>query len=99
LPHGVQAQAARHHRVTLKMHFEEPEVRVDVQFGHQAAFAEFTVVCRNVGNAVYHQHFIDGEAHIAREQFAMTTADQVFFLKVIRIHIACVSVAESFPLL
>src|SRR5690606_5088379 len=87
LPHGIQAQASRHHRVALKMHFEKPEIRVDVQFGHQAAFAVFAVIGSDVGNTVDHQHFVDGQAHGAGEQLAVATADQVFFVKVIRIHV------------
>ena len=90
----IQAEAAGHYRVALKMHFEKPEIRVDVQFGHQAAFAIFAVIGSDVGDTVDHQHFVDGQAHGAGVQLAVAAADQVFFVKVIRIHVACVSVAK-----
>ena len=33
------AQAARHHRIVLEMAGEEPEVRLDVELGHDLALA------------------------------------------------------------
>ena len=44
LPHGVQPQAPRHHRVGNKMTVEEPEVRRDIQLTDNMAFTEFAAV-------------------------------------------------------
>src|SRR5690606_17542501 len=39
LPHGVQAQAAGHDRIADEVALEEPEVRIDVEFGLDIALA------------------------------------------------------------
>src|SRR5882757_3820282 len=41
LPQRVEAETARHHRIALKMAAEEPQVRLDVQFGTHDALAIF----------------------------------------------------------
>src|SRR5690606_5328987 len=44
LPHGVQAQAARHDRIADEVALEEPEVGVDVEFGLDIALAVVAAV-------------------------------------------------------
>src|SRR5680860_493340 len=82
LPHGVKPQAARHYWVAVKVNFEEPQVRIDIQLCGQATFAVKPAFAPNVGDAVEHQHFINGQAHAsALEQFTVTAVDQVLFAK------------------
>ena len=39
LPQSIKPKTPRHHRITLKMARKEPEVRFDIQFGNDLAFA------------------------------------------------------------
>src|ERR1043166_689082 len=63
LPERVEAETAGHHRIALEMATEEPEVRIDIQFGAHQALAVRPADCRNLGDAVKHQHQI-GRAHV-----------------------------------
>ena len=56
LPHGIQAQAARHHRVAPKVAVEEPQVGVNIQFGDQLALVVLTAGLVNLRDAIEHQH-------------------------------------------
>ena len=56
LPHGVQAQAARHHRIALEMAFEKPEIGMDVELSHHLALAGIPAILADGSNAVEHQH-------------------------------------------
>ena len=49
LPEGIEAEAARHHRIAVEMAGEEPEVRLDVEFGHDLALA---VLAARLGDGV-----------------------------------------------
>ena len=44
------------------MAFEEPEVRVNVEFGGYATFAMDTAGLVKIGNAIKHQHGRQGQA-------------------------------------
>src|SRR3546814_11276268 len=71
-------EAARHDRVALEMTFEEPEVRLDVEFGHDLAFAVFPALVGDPGDAVHHQHRRQGKLGIARaEQPSVPALDQL----------------------
>src|SRR5690606_23425171 len=56
LPHRVQAQAAGHHRIAAEVALEEPQVRADVEFGRDPAWAVRATFVVDVGDAVEHQH-------------------------------------------
>src|SRR5690554_248943 len=56
LPHGIQAQAAGHDRVSGKMAIEEPEIGVNIQLGNQFAFVEPAALLLNARDAIKHQH-------------------------------------------
>src|SRR3546814_18682910 len=65
-------------RVALEMTFEEPEVRLDVEFGHDLAFAVFPALVGDPGDAVHHQHRRQGKLGIARaEQPSVPALDQL----------------------
>src|SRR5690606_29022266 len=49
LPHGVEAQAARHDGVAFEVAGEEPQVRVDIQLGDQFALAVLAADITDVG--------------------------------------------------
>src|SRR5690348_10776115 len=68
LPHGIQAEAARHHRVVAEMAAEEPEVRADVQFGLDPTAAITAALRINVHHPIHHQHAGQRQAGIARAE-------------------------------
>ncbi len=79
LPHGVKAQASRHHRITFKVAGKKPQVRVDIQFGDQFTLAELATFVADVCDAIDHQHVGGGQLRITwAEQLATTAAQQVF---------------------
>src|SRR5690606_25719714 len=79
LPHGVEAQAARHHRVALEVAGEEPEVRIDIEFGDDLALAVFTAGVADMHDAIDHQHVGGGQLRITRaKQFAAAAGEQFF---------------------
>src|SRR5690606_4512965 len=78
LPHGVQAQAAGHHRITDEVALEEPQVRVDVEFGADEALAVLAAVIVDLDDAVEHQHRVGGEAGVAGgEEFTAAAGFQL----------------------
>src|SRR5437868_3629800 len=68
LPQGIEAKAARHHRVTRKMAVEEPQVGFDIELGNDFAFAIFAAFFGDVGDAVKHQHWRQRQLRIARAE-------------------------------
>ncbi|SSM39207.1 Uncharacterised protein [Klebsiella pneumoniae] len=56
LPHSIQAQAARHHRIADKVATEEPQVRIDVEFCLNITFIVVTTGFGHFDDAVHHQH-------------------------------------------
>ena len=54
LPHGVKTQAAWHDRIARKVAVKEPQVRCDVQFGNNFAFAVGAAFVGDMGNAIQH---------------------------------------------
>src|SRR5471032_2957762 len=79
LPQGVEAQAPRHHRVTLEVAVEEPQVGLYVEIGHDLALAVFSAGFVDLGDAVEHQHRRQRQLRVARsEQVAFGALDQVF---------------------
>src|SRR4029453_8999829 len=78
LPQGVERQAARHHRVALEMAVEEPEVRLDIEFGHDLALAELAAGLGDLHDAVEHQHGRQRQLRVPRPEQAPAGAfDQV----------------------
>src|SRR5690606_30746475 len=79
LPHGVEAQAARHHRVGGEVTGKEPQIGVDIQFSHQLALAVFAAVVGDQGNAIEHQH-IGGwrPGAVGAKQLAAAGGENVF---------------------
>ena len=60
LPHGVQTQTARHHRVTGEMARKKPQVRVNIELRDQLAFVGRAPLRADVADTVQHQHIFDG---------------------------------------
>src|SRR5690606_14010153 len=55
LPQGVEAEAARHHRIALEMALEEPEVGIEVELRPDQALAVAATGVTDMGDAVEHQ--------------------------------------------
>jgi hypothetical protein len=56
LPHGIEAQASRHHRVTLEMASEKPEVWLHVELGNDLALAVLAAGFGDLHDPIEHQH-------------------------------------------
>src|SRR5471030_204674 len=56
LPHGIQAKTAWHYRITDEMTAEEPQIRIDIQFGFDIAFAMGAAVFLHFDDTIHHQH-------------------------------------------
>ncbi|MDT4865255.1 hypothetical protein FQZ97_1000470 [compost metagenome] len=79
LPHAVEAKAARHDWIALKMAWEIPVVGADIVFGTDIALVELSAGFGNFGDAVHHQHWWQGELCIAgTEQLAACAAEELF---------------------
>src|SRR5471030_1059305 len=65
LPHRIQPQASRHHRVALEMTGEKPEFRAQVQLGHDLALAVGSALVADVDDAVEHEHGRQGQLRVA----------------------------------
>jgi hypothetical protein len=84
LPHGVQAQAAGHHRVALEVALEEPKRRVDVELGLDVALAELAAFRGDLRDAVEHQHRRQGQLGVARaEELAPPAGQQLFGIEAV----------------
>ena len=60
------------------MTFEKPEVRVDVEFGHDLTLAVFAAFIRDARNTVQHEHVGFWQPAIGRAKYlAVSTGDQV----------------------
>ena len=80
LPHGVEPQTARHHRVAREVTVEEPEVRPDVEFANDLALVELASAIGNPGDTVHHQHVGNRQLGIARaEHLAVAALEQKFW--------------------
>jgi len=80
LPHGVEAEAARHHRIILEVTVEKPQFRVDIEFGNDAALAVLPIIGTDVGDAIDHQHVVFGKLRVTwPEQFSVTAGDEFLF--------------------
>ncbi len=81
LPHGVQSQAAWHHRVAGEVAFEEPEFGLDVEFGDDLTLAVGAAPIADVGDTVHHQHVVGGQLGVpGAEEFSVAALDEVFFV-------------------
>src|SRR6476646_6300517 len=56
LPKRIEAEAPRHHRITLEVAKEEPELRLHLEFGAHHAFAVLAALLGDLRNPVEHQH-------------------------------------------
>src|SRR5690606_1528512 len=70
LPHGIETQAARHNRIFGEVAVEEPQPRVDVEFGNDLAFTMGAARVVDLDDAVHHQHVANGKPGIARAEHA-----------------------------
>ena len=78
----VEAEAARHDRIADEMAGEEPQVRLDVEFGADEALAEGAAGLADLGDAVEHQHRRVGQLGVARTEQLAAGAGQQFFIVV-----------------
>src|SRR5664279_5472376 len=77
LPHGIQSQASRHHRIAFEMTIEEPQIRPDVLLCMQQAFAERASVLVDACDAIEHQHRWRRQARVVRtEQFTACASEK-----------------------
>ena len=82
LPHGIQTQAAGHHRVALEMAAEKPQVRSHVELRQHLAAAEAATVIADVRNAVEHQHRRQRQLRVAGpEQLPTRAAQQILIVE------------------
>ena len=82
LPERIEPEAARHHGVTLEMALEEPEVRLDVEFGPQHALAVGAALFGDLDDAVEHQHGGEGKLRVARaEELASRAIEEILVSK------------------
>src|SRR5205814_8894199 len=82
LPHRIDAEAARHDRIVLKVAFEKPEVRVDVEFGLDLALIGAAALFGDASNAVEHQHRRQRRLRIAlAEKFAACAGEKPLQIK------------------
>ena len=80
LPHSIQAQAARHHRIADKVATEEPQVRIDVEFCLNITFIVVTTGFGHFDDAVHHQHVWCWQLRaFSAEQFTTTRGKKIFF--------------------
>src|SRR5690349_22672041 len=78
LPQRVETEAPRHHRVALEVAGEEPQVRLDVELGHDLALAVLAALVVDLDDAVEHQHWRQRQLRIAgAEQVPLGALDQV----------------------
>ncbi len=79
LPHAIEAKAARHDWIALKMAWEIPVVGAYIVFGTDKALVELPAGFGNFGDAMHHQHWWQGELCIAgTEQLAACAAEELF---------------------
>src|SRR5262249_21253315 len=82
LPQGVEPEAARHHRIALEVTGEKPQVRLHVEFGHDATPAVLAALLLHLGDAVEHQHWRQRQLRIAgAEQLAPRASEQVLVIE------------------
>src|SRR5882724_3867125 len=78
LPHRVEAEAARHHRIVLEMTAEEPEVRLHVELGADQPPAVLAAGFGNLADAIEHQHRRQRQLGVAgAEQLAPAASQQI----------------------
>src|ERR1039457_2050042 len=65
LPHRVQPQASRHHRVALEMAGKKPEFGAQVELGDDLTLAVGSALFADVDDAVEHQHGRQGQLRVA----------------------------------
>lgn len=79
LPHGVEAKATGHYRISFKMTREKPQVGIDVELGQYATLAFAAAGRTDVGDAVNHQHLSNRQTGVARaEHFPVAATEQLF---------------------
>src|SRR5690606_15465576 len=79
LPHGIEAEAARHDRVAFEVATEEPQVRVDVELSDDFALAVLAAGFADMNDAIDHQHVRGGQLRVpGAEQFAAAAGEQIF---------------------
>ena len=79
LPERVEAEASRHDRVALEMTTEKPQFGIDVELGHDRAFAMRPAGFGDFRNSVEHQHRRQRQLGVSGpEQFAATAGEEIF---------------------
>jgi hypothetical protein len=61
LPHGIQAQAARHDGIAGEVAVEEPEIRRDIEFSQDFTLAVLAAMVVDLDDAIHHQHVGGGQ--------------------------------------
>ena len=79
LPHGVEAETARHHRVRFEVTAVEPDIGMHIQLGDDLATAMAAAAVGDLDDAVEHQHGRQRQPGVTGpEQIAMAAFEQVF---------------------
>ena len=89
LPGSIQTQTARHDRVALEVAVEKPEIRGDIQFGNDLAFAIAAAFVADVSNAIDHQHVRQGQPCVAGAKQLPVGAGEQFLASVRRLLFWC----------
>lgn len=79
LPHGVETEGARHHRIAGKVTAEKPEIGPDIELADDMALAEFAAIRADFDDTVHHQHRRRRKLGIARPEIAaLARVEQIF---------------------
>src|SRR5262249_11965393 len=81
LPQGVEAEATRHHRITLEMTRKKPQVRLHSELGSGKSLAMPATLLGNFADPLEHQHRRQRQLGAAGKQFAAPAGEQVLEFK------------------
>ena len=83
LPHRIETEATRHHRVALEMAFEKPKVGAHVHLGHDLTLVVAAAAFGNAGDSVEHQHGGRGQARVSgAEQLAFGAGQEACHVEI-----------------
>src|SRR5437879_12236813 len=68
LPHGIEAEAARQHRIVLEMAAEKPKIRLHIPFGADQALAVVAAGIRTIAAEVEPRHRLRRLVSVARHE-------------------------------
>src|SRR5262249_17966927 len=81
LPQGIEAEAAGHDRIALKVAGKEPKVWFKVEHCPYQALAVFAAFFRDFGDAVEHEHGRQRKLRALVEELTAATGQQVFIVE------------------